>query len=411
MRLRRHFRISPRGAWSLAGRSAGVSKVVYAVAVAATFDPDDYELRWPPQLFADELDRLQGRRPDMLSGLLGRSDTWADDTEWLLTEAFVSTAPADVFNRVKSSGGWGGRQQPSAEQWVSQLARQASKWPEPGTRKPYWSARGVRRPSPARMEFDEVTRNFVQLVDDLKAHGYLVQAFGKECVDDDGPLPDPSAVLSARLGYAFSGWPLDPAGWTPDDFFDLVEVVHDVVARPSSRWLHDFSGCGWHYSAFVTGPARRLYRWRINHLLAASTLGVRLADNGEDLGRLIRVEPTGLGDLSEQALSSSSPESADRVRHAIALFRSRNASVEERRSAVITLAGILEERRDLLKAELLTKDEGALFQIANAFAIRHQRDDQQSDYDGAFLDWLYWWYLGTVELTNQLLGRQASRPT
>jgi hypothetical protein len=72
--------------------------------------------------------------------------------------------------------------------------------------------------------------------------------------------------------------------------------------------------------------------------------------------------------------------------------------VEERRSAVITLAGLLEERRDLLRAELLTKDEGALFQIANAFAIRHQRADQRGDYDSAFLDWLFWWYLGTVEL-------------
>jgi hypothetical protein len=82
--------------------------------------------------------------------------------------------------------------------------------------------------------------------------------------------------------------------------------------------------------------------------------------------------------------------------------------VEERRSAVITLAGVLEERRNLLKAELLTKDETALFQIANQFAVRHQRADQRGDYDPAFLDWLFWWYLGTVQLTDQLLARQAS---
>jgi hypothetical protein len=29
-------------------------------------------------------------------------------------------------------------------------------------------------------------------------------------------------------------------------------------------------------------------------------------------------------------------------------------------------------------------------------------------HDSAFLDWLFCWYLGTVELTNQLLARQAS---
>lgn len=39
---------------------------------------------------------------------------------------------------------------------------------------------------------------------------------------------------------------------------------------------------------------------------------------------------------------------------------------------MLTLAGILEERLQLLKEELLSKDEGTLFQIANEFAIRHQ---------------------------------------
>jgi hypothetical protein len=60
----------------------------------------------------------------------------------------------------------------------------------------------------------------------------------------------------------------------------------------------------------------------------------------------------------------------------------------------------LEERRGLLKAEVLTKDEGARFQIANGFAIRHQLADQRGDYDRAVLDWLFGGYLGTVELTS-----------
>jgi hypothetical protein len=120
------------------------------------------------------------------------------------------------------------------------------------------------------------------------------------------------------------------------------------------------------------------------------------------------VEPIGLEDLPEKALQSATPETADDVQHAIALYPSRTASVEERRSAVITLAGILEDRRKLLKAELLTNDERDLFIIANQFAIRHRRADQKSDYDVAFLDWLFWWYLGTVQLTNELLARQTS---
>jgi hypothetical protein len=111
------------------------------------------------------------------------------------------------------------------------------------------------------------------------------------------------------LGYAVEWPPGRPrAAWTLDQFCDLVEVFHDLVARPSRRWYHDYSSCGWHYSAFATGPARRLYRWRVNRLLAASTLGLRLAEDGEDLGRLVRVEPTGVEDLPEKALQAATPE-------------------------------------------------------------------------------------------------------
>jgi hypothetical protein len=380
--------------------------VPYLVAVPATFDPNDFELRWPPQLFVDEAKRLQARRFDL--SRLGRTLSWQSDIEWLLTEAFVSAVPAETFQRVQSTAlpGW---QSMAVDQWLSQLLQEAATWPEPSTRKPYWSARTIGRGSPARMELREVKRNFVQLVDQFEADGYLVLAFGQDCVDAEGPQSNPAAVLFSRLGYAVEWPPMRPrAGWTRDQFYDLVEVLHDLVARPTSREYHDYEGCGWHYRDFTTGSARRLYRWQVNRLLAASTLGLRLAESGEDIGRLVRAEPTGLEDLPDKALAAATPETADRLRHAIALFRSRTAGVEERRSAVIALAGVLEERRGLLKAELLTKDEGALFQIANTFAIRHQRPDQRGDYDRAFLDWLFWWYLSTVNLTDQLPARQAS---
>ncbi|MDX2837343.1 hypothetical protein PV463_43365, partial [Streptomyces scabiei] len=81
---------------------------------------------------------------------------------------------------------------------------------------------------------------------------------------------------------------------------------------------------------------------------------------------------------------------------------------ESKRSAIFNLARILEERRALIKEHLHKKDEGALFQIANSFDLRHSNAGQQREYDEAFLDWIFWWYLATVELTNRLI---ASRTT
>ena len=77
-------------------------------------------------------------------------------------------------------------------------------------------------------------------------------------------------------------------------------------------------------------------------------------------------------------------------------------------SANRALAGVLEARRALLKDVLVTKDESALFEIANKFAIRHQDARQHSDYDPVFLDWVFWWYLATVELTTRVLDSRAA---
>lgn len=49
-----------------------------------------------------------------------------------------------------------------------------------------------------------------------------------------------------------------------------------------------------------------------------------------------------------------------------------------------------------------------MFQIANQFAIRNQIADQQTDYDEASLEWIYWRCLATVELTNRLVARSRT---
>lgn len=110
----------------------------------------------------------------------------------------------------------------------------------------------------------------------------------------------------------------------------------------------------------------------------------------------------------ERILRTPTSPVTDRVRHAIALFRARDASLESKRSAIVAAVGILEERRALIREDLGKPDDGALFEIANRFALRHRRGDQLANYSDAFLDWIFWWYLATVELTNKLI--EAAEP-
>jgi hypothetical protein len=257
---------------------------------------------------------------------------------------------------------------------------------------------------------EQLKRDFDRLITTLQADGYLEQAFPAVCVDDpNGVNPDPDGLLADRLGIE-GLWPLRPDMWDDDDdvFFDLIEVFHDLVARPRFRRWHDWSQCGWHYREFNSALGRALYRWKVNALLAAGGLELRLADDGEDVGRLVRQVADGRSDLVTQALASTGSATVDRVSHAISLFRRREADEHAKRSAVIALAGVLEERRGLIRSDIGKKDEGALFSIANEFAVRHQRRDQQGSYDPMFLDWMFWWYLATVELTNRIIARQEA---
>lgn len=363
-------------------------------------DVADYELVWPPELFAAEARRILAWRRVSVQAI-----------DLLLREAFrddsaAEDAAAPVPFNSWSSGAVVGR---SASEMLAELATSASGIRRLSAPRPYWPQRLGRKMPGSYLDASTVRRGFAGLVGELERTGYLDQAFPRPCVDDRDALePDPAAELEKRLGTA-DLWPLAPDEWDDSTFYGLIEVYHDLVSRPRERHYHDYASCGWHYSSFSVTAGREVYRWRANELLQAAGISYRLADSGEDQGRLVAVFDDGRSALLAEALDHPQPDTANRVHHAVALFRGRGATNEDKRSALITLAGILEERRQLIKAELVSTDEGALFHIANRFAIRHQNRQQLSDYDPAFLDWVFWWYLGTVELTNRIIGRQEGK--
>jgi hypothetical protein len=51
-----------------------------------------------------------------------------------------------------------------------------------------------------------------------------------------------------------------------------------------------------------------------------------------------------------------------------------------------------------------SKDEKDLLNIAKSLALRHQNVEQKRDYDGLFLDFIFWWLLAAIEVTNAVLA-------
>jgi hypothetical protein len=361
-------------------------------------DSADYELLWPRALLIGELTALRG----IQSG----SDR-TPMVERLLEEAFLGDAPLQDYRGYASRPGVS---VPATVRYdyIAELLDCVPRLREHRRPAPYWSIRhNLDGHSSHLRTLPQVRHDFAQLIFVLLADGYFDRALPKICVDDqEGVDIDPSAVLAERLGVS-DLWPLTPDQWDISTFYDLIEVFHDLAARPRTRHWHSWNNCGWHFKNFATDVGRAVYRWRVNELLAAGGIDLRLAENGEDIGRLVRSVDDARADLVRQALAAPEPDVAGRVQHAIALFRSRAATTHDKRSAILTLVGVLEERRELISKQIGRKDEGALFGLANEFAIRHQRRGQQADYDSVFLDWMFWWYLATVELTDRLLARSG----
>ena len=372
----------------------------------------DYELAWPRDLFVSEATALLASRSrGWISG-------WIKAAELLLREAFAGYTPAEDLWTVRWSDippellnaedSPDGDDLPRA--FLFQLLSCASRLPGPVVTTPYWNARKA-PDATGGLTGDQAAarlqREWWHMVEDLRARGYLTRV-APECADTPAraSLALLNLELEKRLGVA-DLWPMSDEGWRPDDFYSLVEAVHDLVARPRERMWH--MGDDWHYLALAPAPARALYRWRVDQLLARYGVGLQLAADGEDTGRLVHTAGDDRDALVQRVLTTDTGTQDERV-HAIAVFRARTAGVPEKRTAIVTLAGLLEQRKDLLKTKLLSKDEGALFQIANKFDLRHRRADQQGDYDQVFLDWVFWWYLATVELTDRLLARQDDTP-
>lgn len=384
----------------------------------------DYLLRWPRELLVHEAKALATHQARSQQG-------WSEQVLLLLEEAFVADQPSIDFQAgdfvlapatmpstglekaVSFSQVATEMHQSRQEQFLHQLIRSSVNLSEQPAPQPYYAARN--RPNPDTSPSRDVTgakNTWRVLVDELLHRGYLDRVAARPCVDHmtdvyPGQDADLDRVFTDRLGSERL-WRSVPASWSDDDFFSMVEVIHDVVARPRRRRYHDFDDCGWHYSAFATYPAQVLYRWTVNRLLRRHGIDLQLAKSGEDAGRLVHRVLDPRQELITQAVAHVPDRNRNLVDHAIAQFRRRGATLEEKRSACTALAHVLEDRTPLITKLMNKKDESDLFNIANNFAIRHQNAKQRTDYAEEYLDWIFWSFLATVELTSQLITRQGS---
>ncbi len=399
---------------------------------AVTIERSELRLVWPPDLFATEAQALlaAGADDDALAGLLAeafhgdRGDRLLRETAEAQPYHSLSAEDldpwlADGYRLAAAPEPFGQR---AAARLVEELARDVSGLPQHQPRPLFRQRQRVVETRPLTVA--ECRERYARLIGELTRLGYFEDAFGSECSDSrDNPSEEGQRVLAERLELPdVRLWPPVQVwsnvfedgssavheGWSDEVFYDVIEALDELVARPRQRSWHSHHE-EWDYADYSRSAGQAVYRWRVNALLDQSDVPLRVAGSGSDAGLLVHATGDPRDDLTDRALDTADNRDRAEVAHAVALFRGRAVSREEKRSAIFTLGRVLEERRPLIYANLVKKDAGALFQIANEFDLRHRRASdhgkpQRDDYDDAFLDWVYWWYLSTVELTNQLLS-------
>ena len=125
-------------------------------------------------------------------------------------------------------------------------------------------------------------------------------------------------------------------------------------------------------------------------------------------GQIEHTADEGLDQLIDAALPTKDPDIAQRVAGAIALYRNRGRTEEDLRLAVRELFDVLEKLRPEIKAEMLSKDEGDLFNIANNFTVRHLKEKQKGNYDSEIWhSWMFYVNLSTIHVITRLMNRKA----
>lgn len=276
--------------------------------------------------------------------------------------------------------------------------------------KRYFSERHGRGPKAGPLSLDALRRLIFSVLDSFRERDYFQEAFGYYCVDAGevaGTLGSDPGAYFLRTTLRENAWPYWEHGerWDSDTLFDMVEALHDLISKPIEGHYHSYSDCGWHYSKFNRSEGQAAYRSEMNAVLRLGDPGFQL----DGLGQIIERGPEEFQTLLDAPVPAGTEHDliTARIDAAVKRFRSRGASLDDRRHAVRDLADVLEALRPDIKEHMLSKDEGALFDIANNFALRHHTRRQRGDYDKVtWLRWTFYVYLATIHAVLRVRSRQ-----
>jgi hypothetical protein len=222
-------------------------------------------------------------------------------------------------------------------------------------------------------------------------------------------LPDTikhEAALALRFyPFPIDEWPDHGVEVTEDHVFDALEFLYDHVSKPG-EWVRITGPTGYNYDdyeGYDERAGRAGFREKANAFLADYKAGYELTEEGT----VLALGSDGLQYILNAKIVPYDEANVDsKVRNAIAKWRNRHLALAEKKEAIRELADVFEwlKKTKGLAAVLDGKDESAIFDLANNFAIRHHNPKQKTNYDRAiWYSWIFHFYLATYHAAVRLL--------
>ena len=272
----------------------------------------------------------------------------------------------------------------------------------------YYSTRTGKLGQDTKIEFDVLKQLFLMSYKILDRGGYFQKYFGIDCTDGyiEGQLGD---QIDAYVFINLRKQNLFPIyqkifDYTEDDFFDILEFLHDHCSKGLNGYYHNWNNCGNHYEEFNDIEGQKYFRELINPILRDYQNGFEISEEGE----ILILSDNGLSNLFEADIPTKDKENiSDKINMAIVKFRRHKATLEDRKEAIRELADVLEFLRPEIKQCIEKKDESDLFNIANNFGIRHHNAEQKINYDKPiWYSWMFYYYLATLHAVLRITNKQ-----
>ena len=275
----------------------------------------------------------------------------------------------------------------------------------------YYSVRTGKISPEQEINFEVLKKCFLLTYRKLDTDGYFQKYFGIDCTDGyiEGELGgeiDAIVFINLRKDNL---WPVvkNLPNYTEDDFFDMLEFLHDHCSKGLNGYHHNWNECGYHYEEFNDLEGQKYFRELLNPILKEFQNGFEISEKGE----ILILSDYGLSNLFEADIPEKDQENiTDKMNEAIIKFRRHRSTLEDRRSAVRELVDVLEFLKPEIKKTLNRKDETDLFNIANNFGIRHHNAGQQTEYDKSiWYSWMFYFYLATIHSVLRLTTKYRTK--